>query len=229
MLARPRRRAASGWGSEAVVCVWAWLVIAGCFVGLALHAASGHVARTDLRLLNASQRLPESIEPWVTLQTRLGNPELIGACVVALALVLFVRRAWLEGLVTLSTFGVFAAVVLTKHIVAEAPPYLATHAQYDGVLESNYSFPSGHVAGLSVLASLVFLFADRLTRNGGLVLMLRLVAFIAAVTVGPGRIWLGVHYPSDVVAAYLLSGLFVLPVWFFFTTLRRTMRRHNAT
>src|SRR6476659_8017293 len=63
-LARPRR-SVPGWGTEAIVCLWAWLVMAGCVVGLTLHAASGHIARTDLRLLHASHRLPASIEPWV--------------------------------------------------------------------------------------------------------------------------------------------------------------------
>jgi membrane-associated phospholipid phosphatase len=227
-LARPRRSDAS-WASEAIVCLWAWLIMAGCVAGLALHAASGHVARTDLRLLNASQRLPESIQPWVGLQTRIGNPELLSVCVVMLALVLFVRRSWLEGLVTLSAFGVFASVVLLKHVVAEAPPYLATHAEYGGLFESNYSFPSGHVVAISVLFGLVFLFADRLTRDDGVALMLRLVALVSIASAGPGRIWLGVHYPSDVVAAYLLAALFLLPIWFCSSLWRRTMRRQDGT
>jgi membrane-associated phospholipid phosphatase len=227
-LARPRRRDIPGWG-EAILCLWAWLVMAACFAGLALHAASGHIARTDLRLLTASQRLPQSIEPWVTLQERMGNPETLGVCLVALAVLLLARQAWAECLVTLSAFGIFAGVVLLKHIVAEAPPYLATHAQYEGVLESNYSFPSGHVVGLGVLGGLVFMFADRLTRDQGLALMLRLAAFVFTISAGPGRIWLGVHYPSDVIAAYLLAALFLLPVWFCFSLSRRTMRRQDGT
>jgi membrane-associated phospholipid phosphatase len=188
--------------------------MAGCFVALAMHAASGHIARTDLRLLNASQRLPEALEPWVTLQTRMGNPGLLATCVVILAALLILRGAWAESAVTLSAFAVFAAVVAIKHVVQEAPPYLATHAEYAGVIESNYSFPSGHVAGLSVLAGLVFLFADRLVGDRSVAFMLRLVALVFAATAGPGRIYLGVHYPSDVVAAYLLAALFLLPVWF---------------
>ena len=146
-----------------------------------------------------------------------------------MAIVLLARQAWAEGLVTLLAFGVFAGVVLLKHIVAEAPPYLATHAQYEGVFESNYSFPSGHVVGLSVLGGLVFIFADRLLGNGGLAFLLRLAAFGFVAGAGPGRIWLGVHYPSDVVAAYLLTALFLLPVWFCFSVRRRTMRRQDGT
>jgi undecaprenyl-diphosphatase len=227
-LARPRRRGVPPWSSEAIVCLWAWLIMAGCFAGLAMHAASGHVARTDLRLLDASQRLPGAIEPLVSLQTRIGNPETLGVGVVALALLLLMRGAALEAVATLSAFGAFAFVVLAKHVVAEAPPYLAT-ASYEGIFESNYSFPSGHVAGISVLGGLVFLFADRLTRDPGLGFLLRALAFVLVVSAGPGRVWLGVHYPSDGVAAYLLAGLFLLPVWFCFGPLRRTMRRQDGT
>jgi membrane-associated phospholipid phosphatase len=224
-IARPQRDDAGNWGTEAVVALWAWLVMAGVFLALAAHAASGHVARTDLRLLNAAQRLPDAIAPWVDLQTRLGNPILLAACTAALAVILFTKGWWIEALVVLSSFSVFAFVVLVKHVIAEAPPYLATHAEYEGLLESNYSFPSGHVLGVSVFCGLVFLFADRLTQNGGAAFILRLVMLASIASVGPGRVWLGVHYPSDVVAAYLLAALFLLPVHFCFSAWRRTMRR----
>ena len=227
-IARPGRREAPGWGSEAIVCLWAWLVMGGCFVALAVHAASGHVARTDLRLLSASQRLPEAIEPLVSLQTQVGNPQTLATCMVLLVAMLIMRGAWLESLATLAAFGVFAAVIVIKHVVQEAPPYLATHAEYEGLLASNYSFPSGHVVGLAVLAGLVFLFADRLAADRGLAFLLRVAALGVAATVGPGRIYLGVHYPSDVVAAYLLAALFLLPVWFAYSVSRRTMRRQAA-
>jgi membrane-associated phospholipid phosphatase len=222
-------RWASGWGTEAIVCLWAWLVMAGCVVGLTMHAASGHIARTDLRLLSAAHRLPASIEPWFNFEAGLGSPGVVSVCVVSLALLLFMRRAWLEGAVTLSAFGMFAAVVVLKHLVAEVPPYKEVHAEYAGIFESNYSFPSGHVVAISVLFGLVFVFADRLVRDKGLAFLLRLVAFVFIASVGPGRIWLGVHYPSDVVAAYLLAAMFLLPVWFCSRLWRRTMRRQHGT
>jgi undecaprenyl-diphosphatase len=125
----------------------------------------------------------------------------------------------------MSAFAAFATAVVLKHVIAETPPYLATHAAYEGLLESNYSFPSGHVLGISVLCGLVLLFANRLTRDGGIVFMLRCVMLAGIVSVGPGRVWLGVHYPSDVVAAYLLAVLFLLPINFCFITRRRTMLR----
>jgi len=228
-LARPRRRDAPDWGSEAIVCLWAWLVMAGCFAGLALHAASGHIARTDLRLLNASRRLPDAIAPFVDYQERIGNPPQLGLCVAVLAILLIARRAWLEGLATISAFSVFAVAVVIKHVVHEVPPFKDQHAEYAGLLESNYSFPSGHVVGLSVLCGLIFIFADRITGNSVFVLLLRLAALACIVTVGPGRIWLSVHYPSDVVAGYLLAAMFLLPVWFCVSLWRRTMRRQDET
>ena len=228
-LARPRRSSATGWGSEAIVCLWAWLVMTGCFAGLAFHAASGHIARTDLRLLNASRHMPSWLEGLVHLESQIGEPEMLGPCIVALALLLVLRRAWWEALATLSAFGVFAVVVVVKHLVAELPPYKEVYAEYKGVFESNFSFPSGHVAGIAVLFGLVFIFADRITRDPGLAFLIRIVAFVFIATVGPGRIWLQVHYPSDVVASYLLAAMFLLPVWFCFSLGRRTMRRHDGT
>jgi undecaprenyl-diphosphatase len=203
--------------------------MAGCFAGLMLHAASGHIARTDLRLLSASRHLPNAIEPLVNLQARIGEAGVLGPCIVALALLLFLRRAWWEGVVTLSAFGVFAIVVLLKHAVAEPPPFKEMYAEYEGIFASNYSFPSGHVAGIGVLFGLAFLFADRLVKDEGRAFLLRIVAFGFIATVGPGRIWLQVHYPSDVIASYLLTAMFLLPVWFCFRLGRRTMRRQDET
>jgi undecaprenyl-diphosphatase len=228
-LARPHRRDASALSSEAVVCLWAWLVMAGCFVGLMFHATSGHIARTDLRLLDASRHLPASFGRLVDLQTYIGTPVVLAPCIALLALVLFLRRSWLEAFLTLSAFGVFALVVLLKHLIAEPPPFQATYAEYQGIFESNYSFPSGHVAGVGVLFGLIFVFADRLTRDRGLAFVLRVVALWLIATVGPGRIWLEVHYPSDVVASYLLTAMFLLPVWFCCSARRRTMRRQDGT
>jgi undecaprenyl-diphosphatase len=220
-VAREQRGDVPGWGGDAVVVFGAWLMLAAGFLTLAMHAASGHVARTDLRLLNAAQHLPSALDPWVRLQTALGEPQTLGACVVMLAGVLLVRGARVEMVVALSAFGMFALTVLIKHIVQEVPPGLAQPAEYEGVFESNYSFPSGHVVGLTVLGGLVVAFAGRITSDALFAWMLRFAGLISVVSVGPGRIYLGVHYPSDVVAAYLLSLLFLLPVLFVYWQRRR--------
>lgn len=83
-----------------------------------------------------------------------------------------------------------------------------------GTVPHSYSFPSGHA-----LASLCFYFvvagllSARLSRQSS-----RAVFWIAAVAIvaviGFSRIYLGVHYPTDVIAGYLAAAVWVAALLF---------------
>lgn len=72
------------------------------------------------------------------------------------------------------------------------------------VVETSYSFPSGHAAGSMILyGSLLFLlpaFVQRTLRT-----LLQLLMMFIIVSVGISRIYLGVHFPTDIIGGYLLS------------------------
>lgn len=83
----------------------------------------------------------------------------------------------------------------------------------------NYSFPSGHAlvafCFYGALASIITI--EQLGRRT------RVVVWIAAafmvLSIGVSRIYLGVHYPSDVAAGYLtafvwMTGVFLVHRWF---------------
>ena len=76
------------------------------------------------------------------------------------------------------------------------------------ITETSYSFPSGHAMLSSMLAFAVIAIAWR-TRY-------RLIATIAAllfmVLVSFSRLYLGVHYPTDIVAGWLVSVSWLLVV-----------------
>lgn len=75
--------------------------------------------------------------------------------------------------------------------------------------ESGFGFPSGHSMGaFSLYGVLAFLLWKHIpSRWGRLVLILACSALILAI--GISRIYLGVHYPSDVLAGYLASGFWL--------------------
>jgi undecaprenyl-diphosphatase len=81
---------------------------------------------------------------------------------------------------------------------------------------TGFSFPSGHaMAAFSLYATLIFLLWKNASAGSARVLLLLIgSAFIAAI--GLSRIYLGVHYPSDVIAGYLASGFWVfLCIWLY--------------
>ncbi|HEY6544240.1 MAG TPA: phosphatase PAP2 family protein [Dokdonella sp.] len=75
--------------------------------------------------------------------------------------------------------------------------------------EDNYSFPSGHAMGSMTLACVLVLLAWR-TRWRWPVLVAG-AAFV--VLVGMSRVYLGVHYPSDILAGWTAAVAWTVAMW----------------
>lgn len=84
------------------------------------------------------------------------------------------------------------------------------------VLEEGFSFPSGHsMAAFSLYGVLTFLLWRHIKTRMGRGLLLT-VNSLMILLIGLSRIYLGVHYPSDVIGAYAASGFWLFTViWYF--------------
>ncbi|MFF0473164.1 phosphatase PAP2 family protein [Streptomyces sp. NPDC004284] len=108
--------------------------------------------------------------------------------------------------VPLITVAAFAVSSLLKSAVREARPCQSLHV---AVLEAcpapgDWSFPSNH-ATLAAAAAFALLFVSR--RLGA-------VALVAAALMAASRVWVGAHYPHDVLAGFLLgAAVAVLAAW----------------
>ncbi|HEY7878518.1 MAG TPA: bifunctional DedA family/phosphatase PAP2 family protein [Gemmatimonadaceae bacterium] len=138
--------------------------------------------------------------------TNLGSPLTIGALAVIVAVVLLVRRervlltAWVVALAG----GGLLSEVLKITIRRPRPPYAATFLQ-----RFSFSFPSGHsigaLLGYGMFAYLLLLWVRPRAARIAVVT----VAPILVAAIGFSRIYLGVHYFSDVVAGYAAGVVWV--------------------
>jgi membrane-associated phospholipid phosphatase len=116
--------------------------------------------------------------------------------------------AWGALLAALALAGADALYSVVKPIVDRPRPPVAIHL----VHASSFSFPSGHATAVTACFGMAaaLLAADRSLRW-------KLVAGIAAgvviVIVGFSRIYLGVHWFTDVVAGVALGGLWLCGLW----------------
>jgi YegS/Rv2252/BmrU family lipid kinase len=72
------------------------------------------------------------------------------------------------------------------------------------------SFPSGHAASTAALAGVVIVLAIMLVRRSGLRRTIGAVAVLVALLVGLDRVLLGRHFPTDVLAGWLLGAAVTL-------------------
>lgn len=136
---------------------------------------------------------------------------IIISVVVAIVLWLMVRfRRGLFLFIGASLGSVILNEVL-KVVFARERPMLYRLADATG-----YSFPSGHaMAALTLYGVLTYLIWSHVSSavGRGIILLLSIAIIL---TIGISRIYLGVHYPSDIVAGYLLSGGWLaLSIWLY--------------
>jgi membrane-associated phospholipid phosphatase len=119
---------------------------------------------------------------------------------------------WRHGLIGALTIGAAAlGVELVKAGVARARP----DALEPIIVEHGFSFPSGHatlsMVGYGVLAVLIS--RSRLPQGVRTAAIVGLALLVVAI--GVSRIWLGVHYPTDVLAGWTAGWVIVLLyAWF---------------
>ncbi len=121
---------------------------------------------------------------------------------VIIAVLLLIKkqhRAAIWTIAVMVTVGI--AIPLLKRVFERDRPQWSDPV----VTLHNYSFPSGHAVGISAMASIAVVLSLLLVRKRGLrrTLIVGSVAF--ALLVGADRIFLGVHYFSDVIAGFALG------------------------
>lgn len=73
------------------------------------------------------------------------------------------------------------------------------------IIESGFSFPSGHAMMSIALFGMLIYFAYKFIKNKGVKIFLIVLFSILTFLIGTSRIYLGVHYFSDVLAGFLIG------------------------
>jgi undecaprenyl-diphosphatase len=140
----------------------------------------------------------------MTAISLLGYNLLIVELVIALAV--FAKLRWWRAAVwlTVAMTGSLVLDLALKYIYHRTRP-----TAYFGIAPHSYSFPSGHAlcsfCFYGVLAGLLSARTKPLIWK----LLIWITAATLVIAIGLSRIYLGVHYPSDVVAGYLAATVWV--------------------
>lgn len=190
------------------------------FIALAdeVHEKSTtHFDDTILLFINGySSSFGDSFYIWIT---NLGGVLFAPALSVALCAVLWRKGYKAKATVLgLSVVGASLLNLLVKQLFERARPDLWTTL----VTESSFSFPSGHAMATSALAlALLLICWDTRFRRHAIVL-----GALYTCVIGLSRLYLGVHYPTDVIGGWLLSTAWVGVVWFVWKTSDKDIVTH---
>ena len=191
--------------------LWAFLVLGG-------EMAEGETASVDRSLILALRTPgdldnpigPRNIEEAVRDLTALGGTTVVALVTVVGFLAFAFHRKYRHALVL--TGAVLLAWMSSdagKALYDRPRPDLVPH----GAFVYSGSFPSGHsTLSAATYLTLAMLVASLETRRRTKVLAYSLAAALV-VAVGFSRVYLGVHWPSDVLAGWCLGSLWALAAW----------------
>jgi membrane protein DedA with SNARE-associated domain/membrane-associated phospholipid phosphatase len=141
---------------------------------------------------------------WFTLLAK--GQVIVTFALAAGALFIIWRKRFLLAPLTITLLGTEATVQAIKHIILRARP----GAELAYYIEKSAAFPSGHAA---IAAAFYGFLAYALARDAATWARRTHLAFAAVVVilaVGLSRLYLGVHFLSDVLGGYLVGLLWVV-------------------
>lgn len=169
------------------------------FTKLATNTLNNKYFNFDSNILNFFYSIRNPILTKIMLFfTFLGKEPII---VISFILVIYLIRKKFRHEATLF-FSIlvlgFGLSNLLKVIIARQRPFI-----HPLVVETFYSFPSGHTMNAFVFYTTLAFFAFRFTRKKLLSLLVSSLFLILIILIGISRIYLGVHYPTDVIAGFI--------------------------
>lgn len=159
-----------------------------------------HVHKFDSTVIHQVRKLPLWVRPMMQFATLIGQPPFTVGVAAAIIGYGFARDN--TSLVILGSIAIITLLIssILKILLRRARP---VNDYVKNMIIHTFSFPSGHAAGSLVSFGLVA-FLLELQFSWGYIAGVLIYAF--CFLIGISRIYLGAHYPSDVIGGWIVGG-----------------------
>ena len=202
---------------------WLFVGLGACvllllFLSLAGEVAEGDTQAFDTRILRAlrdpadpSRPIgPEWMESSLLDLTALGGPTVLGLVVVAVAGFLVLQTRYRTALfVVLTSISGEMVNAAMKHAFNRPRPSVVPH------LREVYttSFPSGHAMESAIVYLTLGAILMRVAERRVTKLYCLGIAMLLTILAGTSRVYLGVHYPTDVIGGWIIGFAWASLCW----------------
>lgn len=136
--------------------------------------------------------------------TSLANPlTIVSLCLISLLSLIWKYKASIYLIIVTIITTLFN--FLTKNIVLRTRP---DHLRL--IEETGYSFPSGHAMGSIAFYGFIIFLLSKSKINKNLKIFLSVIIGLTIFLIGISRIYIGVHYPSDIIGGFLLGYIILI-------------------
>ena len=167
---------------------------------ITINVKNGKILELDLNIYKffSENIINDKLTPIVKVITHIGGAKIV--FVLTILAIILIKGLKNKLFLLTGVVGTAGLNVVLKHIVQRERPNINRL-----IPEEGYSFPSGHsmmsMAFYGMLIFLIFKYVKNTTLKWTLIVILTILLS----TIGITRIYLGVHYPSDVIGGFLVS------------------------
>ena len=165
-----------------------------------INVKNGRILELDLNIYKffSENIINDKLTPIVKIITHIGGAKIV--LVLTVLAIILIKGLKNKLFLLTGIVGTAGLNVVLKHIVQRERPNINRL-----IPEKGYSFPSGHsMMSMAFYGMLIFLIF-KYVKNTALKWTLIVILTILLSTIGITRIYLGVHYPSDVIGGFVVS------------------------
>ena len=180
-----------------------WILFLIClilFIFLSGKVIEYQIMKQDITFYNILRKyfIKDSITPYMKIITNFGG----ATCLITITILLLILiKNKKIGLITLTNLVLITILNQMLKIVLKRP----RPTEFRIINETGYSFPSGHsMISMAFYGLLIYLIYKKI-KNKYLKATLIIILLLLILAIGISRIYLGVHYVSDVIGGFLIS------------------------
>lgn len=146
--------------------------------------------------------LPASATSFFSGVTVLGNTLTFVFMLLVLVAVIYFVKKWKMEAIFLGLTGALSGLLIvgSKYLYGRARPSLEQLVSAHG-----FSFPSGHATGSMMIYGFMLIIAHQRIKSKGLRILVEALIALLIALIGLSRIYVGVHYPTDVLGGFILG------------------------